>query len=313
MNKLMRFATPLTFLLGSALAGCAAEDVDGPDIEGDPVSGTQHATGPRPCGTPDLGPLEADAVEAEVNDHLAKIGALDGEGRVIDLPDATATAGTVNVYFHVINNGTSVSQGNISDQQIASQISVLNNAYAATGWQFNLVSTDRTTNASWYTVTPGTTAETQMKNALRQGTADDLNIYTANIGQGLLGWATFPSSYSSKPKDDGVVILFSSLPGGTAVPYNEGDTATHEVGHWMGLYHTFQGGCQKNNDYVSDTAPERSAAYGCPTGRDTCTNKAGVDPIYNFMDYTDDPCMFEFTPGQDARMDAQFTTYRFGK
>jgi hypothetical protein len=313
MNKLMRFATPLTLLLGSALVGCAAEDVDGPDIEGDPVSGTQHATGPRPCGTPDLGPLEADAVEAEVNDHLAKIGALDGEGRVIDLPDATATAGTVNVYFHVINNGTSVSQGNISDQQIASQISVLNNAYAATGWQFNLVSTDRTTNASWYTVTPGTTAETQMKNALRQGTADDLNIYTANIGQGLLGWATFPSSYSSKPKDDGVVILFSSLPGGTAVPYNEGDTATHEVGHWMGLYHTFQGGCQKNNDYVSDTAPERSAAYGCPTGRDTCTNKAGVDPIYNFMDYTDDPCMFEFTPGQDARMDAQFTTYRFGK
>lgn len=221
--------------------------------------------------------------------------------------------GTINVYWHVINNGTSLSNGNIPDSQINSQIAVLNAAYGPSGILFNLVATDRTTNATWYTAGPGTTAESQMKNALRQGSADDLNIYSNNMGGGLLGWATFPSDYASQPKMDGVVILFSSVPGGTAAPYNLGDTATHEVGHWMGLYHTFQGGCTKNNDLVSDTPAERSPAYGCPVGRDTCANIAGLDPIENFMDYTDDACMDRFSPAQATRMKSLFGTYRLGK
>ena len=230
---------------------------------------------------------------------------------------ANVTGGVINVYFHVIRKGTGTSNGDVPDSMIASQISVLNSAYAATGWSFNLVSTDRTTNASWYTMTPGSAAESQCKTALRKGTAKDLNLYAAGIGQGLLGWATFPSDYSRSPKLDGVVLLNASMPGGSAAPYNLGDTGTHEVGHWMGLYHTFQGGCAKSatsgGDLVSDTPAERSAAYGCPTGRNTCTSIAGNDPITNFMDYTDDSCMFQFTTGQDTRMDSQYTTYRYNK
>jgi hypothetical protein len=257
----------------------------------------------RRCGTlqPDAETIAA--IDAEVDAII-----LEREG-----VEPSATGGTINVYFHVINRGAGIANGDVPDSQILDQIAVLNAAYASLGWSFNLVSIDRTTHTTWYTMGPGTSAERQAKQALRQGTADDLNIYSASPGGGLLGWATFPSDYSRRPSQDGVVILYSSLPGGSAVPYNLGDTGTHEVGHWMGLYHTFQGGCNGNGDYVSDTPAERSPAYGCPIGRNSCARKPGLDPVTNFMDYTDDACMDRFSTGQDTRMDQMFTAYREGR
>ena len=266
------------------------------------------------CGTPHVDDEDAARIDDEVGRFMAARRASMRPG---DLVVPMATGGVIPVYWHVINNGAGIADGNIPDGQIAAQIDVLNAAYAGSGFTFQLFATDRTTNATWYTAGPGTTAESQMKNALRIGTADDLNIYSSNPGGGLLGWATFPSSYAKKPKMDGVVVLFSSVPGGTAAPYNLGDTGTHEVGHWLGLYHTFQGGCARNatkgGDQVSDTPAEKSAAFGCPTGRDSCPTIAGSDPITNFMDYTDDSCMDRFSGGQWTRMHSMWTTYREGK
>ena len=212
---------------------------------------------------------------------------------------------TLNVYVHVITDGAS---GYLSALKVSAQIKALNDAYSDSGFSFVLAKTEYINNAAWFTMYPGSLAEAQAK-ALRQGGAADLNIYTASPGGGYLGWATFPWSYSSDPSDDGVVILYSSLPDGSAVPYDEGDTLIHEVGHWLGLYHTFQGGCSKWNDSVGDTPKERSPAYGCPVGRDTCRG-GGPDPIENFMDYSDDACMDEFTLGQTEREQSMFTAYR---
>ena len=222
---------------------------------------------------------------------------------------------TIPVAFHVIMRGTSYADGNVPDSQIQAQIAVLNDSYAgrfrgaSTPFRFRLVSVDRTVNQTWFNLGPGTGGERAMKTALRVGGADTLNIYTAKLTQYLLGWATFPWDYTTSPELDGVVILFSSLPGGTAAPYNEGDTATHEIGHWLGLYHTFQGGCDGDGDLIADTPAEASPAFGCPVGRDTCTSP-GLDPTENFMDYTDDPCMYAFTPDQSVRASEAWTAYR---
>jgi len=216
---------------------------------------------------------------------------------------------TLKTYFHVINKGSGISNGDVPQSQIDLQMQVLNDSYKSVGVHFTLTAVDRTTNANWYTATPGSAAEKQMKTALRKGGSRDLNFYTNNMGQGLLGWATFPWDYASNPTMDGVVCLFSSLPGGSSAPYDEGDTGTHEVGHWVGLYHTFQGGCKLQGDQVDDTPPERTANYGCPIGADTCP-EPGVDPIHNFMDYTDDSCMYQFTNGQGSRARSMISQYR---
>ncbi|MEV0720938.1 zinc metalloprotease [Asanoa sp. NPDC050611] len=221
---------------------------------------------------------------------------------------------TIPVVVHVIAEDSTRAGGYLPDSMIQQQIAVLNDSYdggqvggAATPFTFQLQSITRNVRPEWYPIVYGTRAEREMKAALRVGGKDTLNIYTGELSDDLLGWATFPQRKLNST--DGVVILGESMPGGTAGIYALGDTATHEVGHWLNLYHTFQGGCSKAGDQVADTPAEADPAFNCPTGRDTCS-AAGLDPINNFMDYTQDSCMYEFTPGQAARMTDAWAAYR---
>ena len=262
------------------------------------------------CGVKDPSSSTQAAIEQDIGATQAKGG--------VGAPKLGTI--TVPVYVHVITSSSGA--GDVSSL-VPRQIAVLNNAYQSAGVKFDLVQTNVVVNDAWYNVGFNSKEEREMKNALRQGGADTLNIYTANLGGGLLGWATFPKSYNSQPADDGVIVLDQSLPGGDAefpnstepdgvLNYNIGDTGTHEVGHWLGLYHTFQGGCGGNEnagDKVNDTPAEQGPQFFC-IERDSCPNASGTDPIHNFMDYVDDACMFEFTGGQNGRMRDQWATYR---
>ena len=251
----------------------------------------------RTCATTEADP----ALAREANALIAR--------RQIEHPSAAAAV-TIPVAFHVIYTQSRRStEGNVPQSWITAQMNVLNAAYAGSGYSFTLASVDRTNNSRWFTASYGSRNELDMKAALAISPATTLNVYTTKPGQGLLGWATFPWDYPETSTRHGVVVHYGTLPGGGLAPYNIGDTGTHEVGHYLGLYHTFQGGCGAPGDYVSDTPPEATPAFGCPIGRNTCT-APGSDPIKNFMDYTDDACMNSFTAGQRSRMKNQWAAYR---
>jgi hypothetical protein len=238
-----------------------------------------------------------------------------GGGGELPTPSCAEGRTCIGVVFHVVTDGRG--NGNVEDARIAAQMDVINQAFDGVDsggmpYAFDLLKTTRTADRKWYTGCYGR-SERSMKSSLREGGAQTLNIYSCRPSNGILGFATFPTSYESQPSLDGVVILDESMPGGTAAPYNLGDTLTHEIGHWLGLYHTFQGGCGDytggSSDFVADTAPEAEPAYQCAP-RDTCTADASNDPIFNFMDYTPDSCMYEFTPGQTSRADFYWQAYR---
>ena len=299
-------------LVGVLIAiGVSSSPVSGGAASGSPGCETGGALAPAAAAKGRPGSAREPNVDAAYKSDLQRGGGPGGDGTRSPAQAPAVKGGVIKVHFHVIDILPVPPISSVSDAQISDQINELNQAFALTGWSFVLASFERTNNATWFVMDYGSLAEQQAKAFLHQGGAGDLNIYTANLGGGLLGWATFPASYAQRPSNDGVVLLFGSLPGGRAAPYDEGDTAVHEVGHWMGLYHTFQGGCTKQNDLVTDTPAEKFADYDCVTGRDTCQG-VGLDPVRNYMDYGSDVCINHFTPGQDTRMDYQFSAYRSG-
>ncbi len=235
------------------------------------------------------------------------------------------TGGTIYeipVVFHVImrNNGT----GDVSDALLASQIDILNEDFRATAGssngtpqngsdsriQFVHAGTTRSTRNNWYNDS-GT-----YYNTLAWDTNQYLNIYTNQAG-GNLGYAYVPNGGGVVGNNfDRVVLNWRyvgrNAPGGA--PYNQGRTGTHEVGHYLGLYHTFQGGCATgtapgcytSGDLICDTNSESSSFFGCGN-RTTCGTP---DPTTNYMDYTDDLCMNEFTAEQVNRLRCTLANFR---
>ena len=289
----------------------------------------------RVCGAMEVlaAQLAADPTQAR------RMAAIEAHAqRVLASPALQRTAaGTViiPVVVHVLYN---TAGQNISDTQVQSQIDVLNEDFhklnadvsktptqfaglaADANVQFVLAKRDpagaattgvihkQTKVSSWST-------NDAVKNSKRGGdnawdATKYLNLWACNLGQGLLGYAQFPGGAAST---DGVVILYSAFgsrakyaAGTYTATYDLGRTATHEVGHWLNLRHIW-GDASCGDDLVSDTPTQQTSNFGCPVyPHVTCANQG--DMSMNYMDYTDDQCMYMFSTGQSSRMNALFAT-----
>ena len=151
-------------------------------------------------------------------------------------------------------------RGDVTNRQIDRQIAVLNRDFSGTGYRFNLVSTHRYNNTAWHR----DSQSARYRALTRKGGANALNIWLVDFQ--FLGIATFPWDYARKGEIDGIRVHYDSLPGGSIANFNLGGTATHEAGHWFGLYHTFQGGCTELNDEVDDTPAQMQPHQRLPRG-----------------------------------------------
>ena len=221
---------------------------------------------------------------------------------------------TIPVYFHVVHDGATA---NLTQKQIDDQMTMLNLAFGGfeggynTGFKFKLAGVTRTDNAAWLNHGYGDKAERDMKRALHTGGRNALNIYSTKASY-YLGWAYFPNLSDARVYLDGIVVDWESMPGTSAAyagKYDLGKTAVHEAGHWLNLYHVFQGGCNNWGDYVADTPPQLVATRGCPVGQDSCA-EPGIDSIHNYMDYSFDSCYNEFSAGQALRMQDAWLAFR---
>jgi Pregnancy-associated plasma protein-A/Viral BACON domain len=265
-------------------------------------SGRRCGTGSRTVAAPDINPPFASTSHCTNN------------STTIQSEYYPAQTYTIPVVFHVIykTDGT----GNISDNAINAQMQVLNEDFGAkagtmgsggynTKIQFTLAGTTRTQNDTWF----NDSGESTYKAALGWDQNRYLNVYT-NSASGYLGYAYLPPDQAGGNLD-GVVMLYESIGGrnngfGT---YDQGRTLVHETGHYLGMLHTFDGGCSNtysSGDLIVDTPAEQTEHYGC-SQTSSCSS---ADPIHNYMNYTDDTCMTEFTMEQANRMICSLQNYR---
>lgn len=235
-------------------------------------------------------------------------------------PDAKARGfpARVPLYFHVIQMPTG--EGHVSEDQIEEQVRVLNQAFKKLKVRFELAGVEHVVRKQWFKkcfpvkndgVTPSR-AYFKMTDRLAIRPGKTVNVYTCRPKMGpteFQGFGVFPWILAQESPYNAILLHHLAMPFGMS-PVSEGDTGVHEVGHYFGLLHTFENGCVPPGDHINDTPYEAEPAFGCPEGRDTCPEDPGLDPVHNYMDYSDDFCRDEFTKRQRNMMKSMLRTFR---
>jgi len=249
---------------------------------------------------------------------------------------------TVNLTVHIVAMSNKREDGYLSEKEVDDQIAIIKKIYKEQmGVTFNHTKAHNRwiINKDWggSQIGEGGKFLIPMKEALHVGDYRTLNLYFRHIDafSDFGGICTHPQSEAKKgvpiknrTLQDGCVVSDFTLNGSTHAYMNRGLSAVHEIGHWFGLYHTFQDDQTRHNnqnpdpcleidpdDYVKDT-PKMKATSGmvgtCVIGADTCptSNTTDVDPIHNYMSYSSDDCLSEFTPGQASRIKEIWANYR---
>jgi len=308
------------FALGALLfTACKKSNTDA--VENDPDQLPEKAVSSRYCAAYEV--LQQQLIEdPTLQQKMDEIEAFTSRFTQNPQTNTLQTDGSMLIPV-VVNVLYRTAAENISAAQIQSQIDVLNEDFAATNADYNLTSTynsvksgdtkiryvldqvvrKQTNKTSWST-------NDAMKKNNRGGInptspTTKLNLWVCNLGGGILGYAQFPGGSSAT---DGVVCdnnAFGRV-GTAAAPFDKGRTATHEIGHWLNLRHIW-GDATCGNDQVGDTPLHNTANYGCPAAghKSTCTGTP-VEMTMNYMDYTDDACMYMFSAGQKTRMQATY-------
>lgn len=195
---------------------------------------------------------------------------------------STQAALSIDVWLHTI----SASEGGlVSESDLQTQFDVLRDTFSPYSIELRYAGSTTTVNSGWANDANG--QEMDMKKSLRRGDYRTLNFYILDALTDASGYCYLPTE-APEGSDafyiDGCSLTRDAVPGGA---YGQGKIATHEAGHWFGLWHTFDGdSCTGEGDQVDDTPAQSGPSGGCPTGRDSCPDLPGVDPIHNYMDYS---------------------------
>ncbi|KAL0954267.1 hypothetical protein HGRIS_005395 [Hohenbuehelia grisea] len=225
----------------------------------------------------------------------------------------------IRVHWNVVSDGSGPEGGDLPDSQIKEQMAVLNNDYAPVGYQFELIKTTRTSNAQFYNLQTGfnggdTNVERQLKQSIPERDPKLLKIWSVRPASGV-SYAYLPMNYQAQPELDGVIFAIQAI----TSKNTPGHILSHEVGHWAGLKHTFEGGCEEagGGDEVADTAPHENPMDAAKGGAEfaQCARPVskcgkGNDPTDNIMNYVNDDCRKRFTDGQIKRMHEQMQQFR---